>query len=126
VVAVAQATQTPQELRVLVVQVVVGDQVLGVLTGKPELPILVAAAVVGRAQVAIDLVAMAALASSSFVTPTLLVPLRQQQALQPLQFLAGSVFISGPAPVQSHSEVTHGSLCTTQRIQRGHASDRGA
>jgi hypothetical protein len=36
-----------------------------------------------------------------------------QQALHPLATLVDIKFTHGPGLVQSHSEVTHGTLCTT-------------
>jgi len=50
---------------------------------------------------------------SSSVTQTHLMTLLLQQALHPLATLVDIKFTHGPGLVQSHSEVAHGSLCTT-------------
>jgi len=50
---------------------------------------------------------------SSSGMPTHLMTLLQPQALRPSATLAGLKFTHGPGLVQSHSEVTHGTLCTT-------------
>jgi hypothetical protein len=61
-----------------------------------------------------------------FVTPIHCLLPHLLRVLQQLQQRVGIVITHSPLLAQSHSEVKHGSLCTTQRIQRGHTSDRGA
>jgi hypothetical protein len=56
---------------------------------------------------------LVALVLSSFVMQTLLMTLFLQQALHPSATLVDIKFTHGPGLVQSHSEVTHGTLCTT-------------
>jgi hypothetical protein len=57
---------------------------------------------------------LAALALLSCATQILLRWLRLQQVRPQLQPLADFVSIGGQALAQSHSEIRHGSLCTTQ------------
>jgi hypothetical protein len=59
------------------------------------------------------LVQTEALVLSSSGMPTHLMMLLLQQALHPSATLVDIKFTHGPGLVQSHSEVAHGSLCTT-------------
>jgi hypothetical protein len=70
-------------------------------------------AVVGAAVTPIKTAVLVVRASSSSGMPTHLMTLLLQQALHPSATLADTKSIHGLVLVQSHSEVTHGTLCTT-------------
>jgi hypothetical protein len=109
--AEAEAEQEVLGLRAQAVLAVVVQGVMQLLFQPLARQILVAGEVLVETSKIILLLAVQALSSS--VTPTLLTMPLQPQVRHRLATLVDIKFIAGQVLVQLHSEVTHGTFCTT-------------